>query len=120
MQNSPELDGKYMGTITKDFVVVANTLKEASYQLRVRKISEYPIFAISKQEVEIGQLLIGKVEAALNWNYYFSFAEEFLQRDLIESDKFDLFKEAYKNPDEFCCLFVIDDWLIHLEIWSGQ
>lgn len=108
MQNSPEIDGKYMGTITKDFVIVANTLKEASYQLRIRKISEFPIFAISKTEIEIGQLLIGKEETSLNWNYYFSFAEEFVQRNLIEEANFDLFKAAFKNPEEYCCLFVVD------------
>ena len=34
MQNDPRLNGKYLGTITKDFVVVADTLKEAAYQVR--------------------------------------------------------------------------------------
>lgn len=113
MQNSPELDGKYLGTITKDFVVVSNTLKEAAYQLRVRKISEYPIFAIAKYDLEVGQLLIGKDEAALNWNYYFSFAEEFVQRNLIEEDKLEAFIQAYKSADEFCCLFVVDDEFVN-------
>ncbi len=108
MQNSPELDGKYLGTITKDFVKIANTLKEASYQLRVRSISNYPIFAIAKHEISIGQLLIGREEADLAWNYYFSFAEEFVQRQLIEETKIEEFEQAYRNPDEYCCLFVID------------
>ena len=29
MENDPELNGKYLGTISKDFVVVAETLREA-------------------------------------------------------------------------------------------
>ncbi len=41
MQNDPELDGKYLGTISQDFVIVSDTLKEASYQIRKRKFSEY-------------------------------------------------------------------------------
>ena len=32
--NDPELSGKYLGTITKDFVKVSDILKEASYQVR--------------------------------------------------------------------------------------
>ncbi len=113
MQNSPELDGKYLGTITKDFLGVSNTLKDAAYQLRVRKISEYPIFAISKTELEVGQLLIGKEDAPLNWNYYFSFAEEFVQRKLIEEDKLEVFQQAYRNPEEYCCLFVVDEAFVN-------
>jgi hypothetical protein len=34
--------------------------------------------------------------------------DEFVQRGFIDADKQDQFKEAYKEPDEFCCLFVID------------
>ncbi|MEN7551384.1 hypothetical protein AAG747_25940 [Rapidithrix thailandica] len=113
MENSPELNGKYLGTISQDFLAVANTLKEAAYQLRVRKISDFPIFPISKEELHFGQLLIGKDEMALNWNYYFSFLDEFVQRTLIDKEKVAEFKAAYKDPDEFCCLFVVDDEFVN-------
>ena len=108
MQNDPELSGKYLGTITADFAVVAETLKEASYQIRKRDFSDYPIFAISKTDIPIGQLLIGRKELAAQWNYYASFLDEFVQRKLIAADKVEEFKKTYKNPDEFCCLFVVD------------
>ncbi len=32
--NSPELNGKYLGLISSDFVLVADTLKEAAYQIK--------------------------------------------------------------------------------------
>lgn len=110
MENDPQLDGKYLGTITKDFVSVAETLKEAAYQLKVRKISEYPIFPISKVEIPIGKLLIPKEEANVEWNYYFSLVEEFVQMKLIteEDNGLEKFKASYKDPEEFCCLFVVD------------
>ena len=109
MQNDPELDGKYLGTISKDFVVVSDTLKEASYQIRKRDFSEYPIFPISKEAgLPIGQLLIDKHELATSWHYNASYLDEFVQSNLIAVDKQDVFKTNYKDPDEFCCLFVID------------
>ena len=108
MNNDPELDGKYLGTISKDFVVVCDTLKEASYQIRKRGFSDYPIFPISKNEIPVGQLLIGKGEMQTTWNYNASYIDEFIQRGLIDKEKQDAFKEAFKNPDEFCCLFVVD------------
>lgn len=109
MNNDPELSGKYLGQISEDFVVVADTLKEASYQIRKRKFSEYPIFPISRFEIPIGQLLIGKEELAVNWNYNASYLDEFVQRELVSEDHVEEFKRNYKDPDEFCCLFVVDD-----------
>jgi hypothetical protein len=104
--NDPELNGKYLGTITRDFVKVADHIREASYQIRKRGFSEFPIFPISKSELPVGQLLIGKADLDLEWNYYASYLDEFVQRKLIEKEE--EFREAFKDADEFCCLFVVD------------
>ena len=107
MINDPELSGKYLGTISADFVKAADTLKEASYQIRKAGF-DYPIFAISKEVVPIGQLLVDKYAQQLEWNYFASFMDEFVQRELIANERADDFIAAYKDPDEFCCLFVVD------------
>ncbi len=106
--NDPELDGKYLGTISSDFVKVADFLREASYQIRVRGFSDYPIFPVSREEQPIGELLYAGKDLHLSWNYYASYLDEFVERKLIDEDKIPDFKESYKNPDEYCCLFVID------------
>lgn len=109
MNNDPELNGKYLGTISRDFVVVADTLKEASYQIRKRGFSLYPIFPIAKFEIPVGQLLIAKTELDTYWNYHASFLDEFVQREIVSDEGQTKFIESYKDPDEFCCLFVVDD-----------
>ncbi len=106
--NDPELNGKYLGTITKDFVKISDILKEASYQVRSRKFSQYPIFPISKEAQPIGKLLLGMQDKALDWNYFITYLDEFIQRKLIDEELVEEFKINYKDPDEFCCLFVID------------
>ena len=107
MDNDPELDGKYLGTISTDFVKVADTLKESSYQIRKAGF-ELPIFPIAKGNISIGQILLEKTDLGLDWNYYASFLNEFIQRELIAQDKEEAFRKSYKDPDEFCCLFVVD------------
>ena len=103
------MNGKYLGTISKDFVVVAETLREASYQVRKRKISDYPIFVFSRTQVPVGSNFLAKEEVALEWHINASYLEDFVQRQVISPDRVEDFEQAYKNPDEFCCLFVIDE-----------
>ncbi len=108
MNNDPELNGKYLGTITADFLKVADTLKESSYQIRKRGFSDYPIFPIAKTNIQIGNLLVGRHELGTAWNYRVTYLDEFVQRKLVVEDKVEDFKNTYKDPDEFCCLFVVD------------
>ena len=107
MHNDPELDPKFLGKISSDFIKVADQLKEASYQIKKRGFSDFPVFPISKTEIPIGTLLYEKNQFGNEWVYNASFMEEFKQRELI--DKEEDFKTIYKDPDEFCCLFVLDE-----------
>jgi len=107
MHNDPELSGKYLGTISEDFVKVSDTLKEASYQIKKAGF-DYPIFPICKMEQSIGQMLLQPHLHGTTWYYYASFLNEFVQRELVATDMVEEFYRAYKDPDEFCCLFVID------------
>ncbi len=106
--NDPELSGKYLGTITTDVIKICDVLKEASYQVRSKGFSDYPIFPISKEMQPIGKLFVGKVEKDLDWNYFITYVDEFVQRRLIAEEALEEFTKAYKDPDEFCCLFVMD------------
>jgi len=106
MQNDPELSGKYLGTISRDFVKVSDTLKEASYQIRKRGFSEFPIFPVCKEPQPIGRLMIDKSSFGIEWHYYASYLGEFVERELVTEPE--EFMKAFKDPDEFCCLFVVD------------
>jgi len=106
--NDPELNGKYLGTISSDFIKISDVLKEAAYQVKSRGFSDFPIFPISKEMQPIGKLFLGKAEKNLEWNYFITYVDEFVQRKLIAEDALKDFKKAFKDPDEFCCLFVMD------------
>src|SRR5210317_1540024 len=107
-ENDPELSGKYLGTITSDFVNVSDNLKEAPYLIRKQEFSKYPIFVISKTDLPVWSLLYDQKEFGLQWNYYASYLEDFIERKIVEKNKKDDFIAAYKDPDEYCCLFVVD------------
>jgi hypothetical protein len=106
--NSPEVNRKLMGLISQDFVKVADQLKDASYQIRKRGFSEHPVFVVVRDEAELGLLLIAREEMANKWNYRASYLQEFVDRNLVGEESVELFKENYRKPDEYCCLFVIE------------
>ncbi|MFN4146018.1 MAG: hypothetical protein ACK4GN_09360 [Runella sp.] len=105
--NSPEVNKQLLGLVAQDFVKVSDHLKETSYQIRKRGFSPHPIFVAVRKDIELGTLLIGEAEMENEWAYRASFLDEFVQRNLIGLESVELFKENYKNPDEYCCLFVI-------------
>ncbi|MFD2720329.1 hypothetical protein ACFST9_16510 [Hymenobacter monticola] len=107
--NDPELNGKYLGTITKDFATVSDTLGEASAQIRKRDISQYPIFVFAKQEVPLGGLLVNADEMQLEWHVFASYLELFVQQGIVSAEGVEAFQATYKDPNEFCCLFVLDE-----------
>ena len=108
MTNETSLDGKYLGTISADFVKVADTIREASYLIRKQETYDYPIFVMAQVPLSMGALLIEKDEAGNRWYYYAAYLEVLVQAKLIAEDKVEEFQKAYKNPDEFCCLLVVD------------
>ena len=90
-------------------MAVCDTLAEASAQIRKRDISRFPIFVFAKQEVPLGTLLVNADELNLEWHVFASYAELFVQQGILGIEGLPTFEETYKNPDEFCCLFVVDE-----------
>ncbi len=109
MENSPELQAKakYLGSISSDFARLAPLLKEAAYELRARKISNFPIFALAKTEIKIGQLLVAAPKPS-SWHCYFTFLEELLAAKVIAAYREEAFIRTYKNPEEYACLLVVE------------
>jgi hypothetical protein len=85
----------------------APMLKQLSAEIIKQEVSNYPIFIASDDAVNMGKIIFIKGENEMNYNIYVSHLEEFVNRDIINSAMTDLFKETYKNPDNFLCLFAI-------------
>lgn len=102
------LDGKYLGKISTDFIQVADKLRESSYIIRERGGYAFPIFILSFTPIDLGILLINVEEMQNQGYYYATYLDALLQAQLIAPDKAADFQAAYKDPDEFCCLLVLD------------
>ena len=105
--NDPELNGKFLGPLSADFVKVCDQLKEAAYQMVSRNISKFPVFVLCRETQPIGILLHSREEEGLEWNYSFAMAEEFVHRGILSEDGYQNLSATFKDSEEFCCLFVV-------------
>ncbi|MFQ3575761.1 MAG: hypothetical protein SNJ77_04930 [Cytophagales bacterium] len=106
MVNDPELNGKFLGLITQDFVKVADFIKEVSYQMRVRNFTKHPVFVMTKEESALGSALLKPDEKENSWFYNASMMEELGAVFFDSEDSLNNFMNVYKDADEYCCLFV--------------
>ncbi len=104
--NNTELNNKEIGLITSDFVKVSDQLKNTCNKIIEKKFSDFPVIIMSKDEINLGTLLIDVNEIKDNkWKYFASYLE-FLHSKKIITD-IDIFKEKYKNHNEYCCLLTV-------------
>ncbi|HFB99591.1 MAG TPA: hypothetical protein ENJ53_02190 [Phaeodactylibacter sp.] len=75
-----------------------------------QEISSYPIFVLHKKEIELGVSLKNEINTPNDWLVNLSTLEEFSTKQIIEASRVSRFTKIYKNPKEFLCLFVIDEF----------
>ncbi len=83
-------------------------INEAGKVIRDQEVSKYPIFVVHKEIIDIGVPIIKKSDTT-PWSINASTLEEFAVKKLIDMDKVNVFKNAYKDPEKFFCFFVLND-----------
>ena len=82
---------------------------EAGDMIRTQDISDYPIFIIHQQHVEIGIPIAERDKVKGNWSVNASTMEEMVSKSVIDEAKYEEFTGIYKDPAEFLCLFVLSE-----------
>ncbi len=72
-------------------------------------ISSYPIFVVHQFNLEIGIPILERRENGPKWSINASTLEELATKKIVEMDRVDNFRQVYKDPREFLCLFVLSD-----------
>ncbi len=102
-------ESNLLEALRKDLKKFSAVLKQASTTIIDEDVSKYPIFIVHRHSVNMGIPLIEPKKYESNWSFNASTLEEFVSKNLIENAKVEDFKKIYKTPDEFLCLFVVED-----------
>ena len=74
-----------------------------------QEISNYPIFIVHQQELEMGVKVIEASENTGIWSVHASSLEEFVVKQIIDENKIEEFKKIYKEHSDNLCLFVLSE-----------
>ena len=83
-------------------------LREASRTIIDQEVSSHPIFIFYTEDIAIGIELANFEQVNGNWSVNASTLEEFVVKNLIQTDKLEAFKETFKDPEKYFCLFVVE------------
>jgi hypothetical protein len=95
--------------LEKELVGYLKMMGDAGDMIRVQDISDYPIFVIHQQHVEIGIPIAERGKVKGNWSVNASTLEEMVSKSVIEERKAEEFTKVFKNPEEHLCLFVLSE-----------
>lgn len=84
-------------------------MAQASAAILDQEVSKYPIFVVHQQDVEIGVVIVDSDRSGGLWSVHASTLEEFVSKQIIEYEKVDDFREVYKSPKNYFCLFVLSE-----------
>lgn len=93
--------------LEEDFKRVGAYLRKLSEEMVQQQISKYPIFIAQLQEVDLGRPIRAFEVYTLNYHYNVSFLEEFVKKDIIPMDRVKTFRETWKQPGQYACLFLV-------------
>ncbi len=84
-------------------------LSQAAEVIRVQDVSNFPIFIVHQDIVDIGINIVDKATFKGNWSVNASTLEEFVTKQIITEDKVEDFQALYRSHHDDLCLFTLSE-----------
>jgi hypothetical protein len=105
MEHSTTNPAPWLLELKVDLEYYKETLQAIAQEVIKFEVSKYPVFVAHKEEIDLGSKVLDAEEWEAKWDISASHLEEFVAKGLIESEKIDAFKKAYKDPHTHMCVF---------------
>lgn len=96
-----------LAQMEKELATYNTILSKAADTIIDENVSNYPIFVVHQQVVEIGIEIIKNPLPNMPWKVNATTLEEFVAKKLIYERQLEEFKKVYKDPQNYLCLFVL-------------
>ena len=105
------LDEEVYKSLHDDLEICRDYIRQIALGMIRGSVSRYPIFIATKGEsdFDLGLPLITRSDFDISWNFSASHLEEFVSKGVVSKAKVDDFIKAYKNAEQFMCVFVAEE-----------
>lgn len=95
-----------LAEIQEQLLQIKPLLIQAAEIILAEDVSRYPIFIVNEEDIPLGiQILKRESAGEFNRNVHASTLEEFYVKKMIQEDKLEDFKQAYKSAETHLCIF---------------
>lgn len=106
--DSPSLPPQW-ADLQKDLTYYATYLQGISHEVLDSGTSKYPVFvAYANGQPDLGRPLLDHRQLDTRWSIRVSVMEEFVRKSILSREQFQTFKQSWKDPNDFICVFVAD------------
>ncbi len=102
-----EVFKKLLDTLKDDLDFYNDLLKELAIDIMAQGYSKYPVFVAHQHDVKLGETILNHKEYARDYSINASTLEEFIEKKVIVADKENEFKQTYKDPRKYMCIFFV-------------
>jgi len=95
--------------LEKELSPIRGVMAQAAEVIMDQDVSEFPIFVVHGNLVDIGINIVDKETTRGSWSVNASTLEEFVTKQIIALDKVEDFKILYKSHQGDLCLFVLSE-----------
>lgn len=92
-----------------DLIVYKELIRETSAEMISNGFTSYPIFVAHVVPLGLGETIVDREEIGTTFSIRASTLEEFVQKGLIKSERTDLFKQSFRDPEKFMSVFLISE-----------
>lgn len=103
-----QLPEQIIESVQRDVLLYESFLRRVALSVLERGISQFPIFVAHREpDLSIGKLIVDLEQSNTEWSINASLLEEFTAKKIVESHRIVNFKQIYKDPKAFACIFII-------------
>lgn len=105
----PGAGNPLLASLQNDLRYYADYLQGLTREVLDSGTSKYPVFVAHQEAggIEIGRPILQHEQIETRWSINISLMEEFVAKGIVPRDKFAAFKQSWKDPEEYMCVFVL-------------
>lgn len=105
------IDEELFESLHEDLEICRDYIKQVAFGMIKGGVSNFPVFIAVRGEndVDLGLPLIKREDFDISWNFNASHLEDLVNKGIILKYKVQEFIKAYKNPQYYMCIFVVQE-----------